>query len=217
MNSFGFRLIFEAILSRIFPGYYLFVAILAIISCKAKQQEEAIKTEPKIAKTVPANYVKATDSGFVNNQDTVYYKNSFFTGFRYSLYANGDTTYLQSYFNGVEEGLQKKWYPNKQIAEERFYINGKKEGTHKGWWADGKPKFVFTILNNEYNGEFKECYSSGLLAKQFHYVNGQEEGSERLWWDNGTVRANYVIRNGKKYGLIGLTTCANPYDSVIKK
>ena len=125
--------------------------------------------------------------------------------------------FIQSYFNGVEEGAQKKWYANKQLAEERFYINGKKEGIHKGWWPDGKPKFIFDVANDEYSGEFKEWYSSGLLGKQFHYNNGQEEGSERLWWDNGTVRANYVIRNGKKYGLIGLKTCVNPYDSIIKK
>ena len=77
--------------------------------------------------------------------------------------------------------------------------------------------FLLLLIAMNMNGEFKEWYFSGLLGKQFHYVNGQEEGSQRLWWDNGTVRANYVIRNGKKYGLIGLVTCSNPYDSIIKK
>lgn len=217
MNYFGFRSVFKPVVSRNNPGYFLFIVMLTMISCKTKHKEEVKKIEPKIAKTVPANYINATSPEFANHQDTVYYKNSFFTGFRFSLYPNGDTASLQSYFNGVEEGLQKKWYPNKQLAEERFYINGKKEGTHRGWWPDGKPKFLFTTLNNEYEGEFKEWYTSGLLGKQFHYVNGQEEGSQRLWWDNGTVRANYVIKRGKKYGLIGLKTCINPYDSVIKK
>ena len=102
----------------------------------------------------------------------------------------------------MEEGIQKKWYPNRQLEEERYYINGKKEGQHRGWWPDGKPKFEFSAANDIYEGEFKEWYASGLLGKQFHYVNGIEEGSQRLWWDNGTVRANYVIRNGKKFGLI---------------
>lgn len=173
--------------------------------------------EPKIAKTVPANYINETDTGFTNHQDTVYFNDVFFTGYRYALYATGDTAYLQSYFNGVEEGIQQKWYPNKQSEEKRFYINGKKEGIHRGWWPDGKQKFYFELYNNEYNGEFKEWYSSGLLGKDFHYANGQEEGSEKLWWENGSIRANYVIRDGKKYGFIGFKTCANPYDSVIKK
>jgi antitoxin component YwqK of YwqJK toxin-antitoxin module len=189
--------------------------LLVISSCR--NNNDVIKTEIKIAKTVPGKYINANDSGFVNHQDTVYYQQQYFTGYQFSLYPNGDTAFIKSYFNGVEEGLQRKWYPNKQLAEERFYINGKKEGTHRGWWPDGKPKFFFQVSSDEYNGEFKEWYSSGLLGKQFHYTNGQEEGSERLWWDNGTVRANYVIRKGKKYGLIGLKTCVNPYDSINKK
>lgn len=194
----------------------LFLILVLIASCKEKKAAAPV-VEPKIAKTVPPVYIKVGDSGFTNHQDTVYYKDKFFTGYRYGLYENGDTAFLQSYFNGVEEGTQRKWYPGKQMAEERFYINGKKEGSHSTWWPDGKQKMVFEAFNNEYNGEFREWYASGLLGKDFHYVNGQEEGSEKLWWDNGTIRANYVIRDGKKYGFIGLKLCANPNDSINKK
>jgi hypothetical protein len=207
-NSIQHLIIFRKV-----SGYF-FLFVLCL-SCSNRKKVNI--PEPKIAKTVPANYVNASDSGFAKHQDTIYYQDKYFTGYQFSLYPNGDTEFVKSYFNGVEEGLQKKWYPDKQLAEERFYINGKKEGTHKGWWPDGKQKFIFDAVNNEYSGEFKEWYASGLLGKQFYYINGQEEGSQRLWWDNGTVRANYVIRNGKKYGLIGLKICANPYDSVIKK
>ena len=187
-------------------------------SCGEKKQEVKIYVpEIKIAKTVTAIFKAISDKDFSKHQDTVYYKVQFYTGFRFTLYPNGDTAVLQSYFNGVEEGNQKKWYPNRQMQEERFYINGKKEGVHKGWWPDGKEKFVFTAYDDKYDGEFEEWYASGLLAKYFHYEIGQEEGSQRLWWDNGSVRANYVIRNGKKYGLIGLKICVNPYDSISKK
>jgi antitoxin component YwqK of YwqJK toxin-antitoxin module len=213
MNFFVFRTVFKAKVSRVFPGYF-FSFLIIIAACNNANEK---KPEIKIAKTVPANYKNDYDRGFTRHQDTVLYRDKYFTGYLFSLYPNNDTEFVKSYFNGVEEGWQKKWYPNKQLAEERFYINGKKEGTHQGWWPDGKQKFIFEAVNDEYNGEFKEWYSSGLLGKQFHYINGQEEGSERLWWDNGTIRANYVIRNGRKYGLIGLTVCKNPYDSVIKK
>jgi antitoxin component YwqK of YwqJK toxin-antitoxin module len=116
----------------------------------------------------------------------------------------------------VEEGFQRRWYPGRKLNEERFFINGKKEGMHMGWWPDGKPKFIFSASDNEYEGEFKEWNNTGVLIKQFHYHNGQEEGSQRLWWNDGSVRANYVIKKGKKYGLIGLKLCNNPYDSVNK-
>jgi antitoxin component YwqK of YwqJK toxin-antitoxin module len=203
--------------SRFIPGclFCLFLCSLFCLSCNTKKQLPV--AELRIAKTVPRIYVNTNDPAFEIHGDTIYYQHKFFTGYRYSLFGNGDTASLQSYFNGVEEGSQKKWYTGKQLAEERFFINGKKEGTHRGWWPGGKLKFIFTAINDKYSGEFKEWYASGLLGKYFHYVDGQEEGSERLWWDNGTVRANYVIRNGKKYGLIGLVTCSNPYDSVVKK
>lgn len=173
--------------------------------------------EPRIAKTVPLVYECDSNSQFSNHQDTVYFGNAFFSGYRYALYANGDTALLQSYFNGVEEGFQKKWYPNRQLAEQRFYINGKKEGEHRSWWPDGKPKMAFTAEGDVYNGEFREWYATGLPAKEFHYVNGQEEGSEKLWWNNGSIRANYVIRGGKKYGLLGMKICINTIDSIIIK
>lgn len=189
-----------------------------LFSCREhKKQINEPAPEIKIAKTVPSVYLNEKDKGFAKHQDTVYYQGHFFTGYRFSLYPNGDTASVQSYFNGVEEGFQKKWYPGRQLQEERFYINGKKEGTHKGWWPDGKQKFLFTAYSDKYEGEFKEWYASGLPEKYFHYKNGREEGSQRLWWDNGSVRANYVIKDGKKYGLIGLKTCINPYDSIVKK
>ncbi len=194
-----------------------FILLLSLISCNDKKTEVAVIPEIKIAKTVPLLYLNELDKYFSKHQDTIFYKDKFFTGYRFTLYPNGDTAVKQSYFNGVEEGMQKKWYPNHQLQEERFYINGKKEGLHKGWWPDGKQKFLFTAYDDKYEGEFKEWYASGLLVKYFHYKNGQEEGSQRLWWDNGSVRANYVIRDGKKYGLIGLKTCINPYDSINKK
>lgn len=191
------------------------IFLFCIASCSTKRKDAFL--EPKIAKTVPPNFINTTDPNLTKRRDTIFYKNQLFTGFAYALYPSGDTSLLQSYFNGVEEGIQKKWYSDKQLAEERFYINGKKEGTHKGWWPDGKPKFLFNAYNNEYEGEFKEWYASGLPGKDFHYAGGQEEGSQKLWWDNGTVRANYVIKEGKKYGLIGIKLCANPNDSISKK
>lgn len=197
---------------------FIFSCFLFANSCTPKK--EIITTtvpEIKIAKIVPPVYLNESDNNFSKHQDTIFYKQQFFTGYRLTLYPNGDTAILQSYFNGVEEGTQKKWYPNYKLQEERFYINGKKEGLHKGWWPDGKEKIFFTAYNDKYDGEFKEWYSSGLLGKYFHYKNGQEDGSQRLWWDNGSVRANYVIREGKKYGLLGLKTCVNPYDSITKK
>jgi len=190
------------------------VLIIALISCK---NEKSIAPEIKIAKTVPLHFINAHDSALFNHGDTVYYNKQFFTGFSYSLYPTGDTEFVHSYFNGVEEGEQRDWYDNKQLSLKTFYINGQRQGRQQGWWPAGNPKFSDSTIDDKFEGEAREWNRAGLLYKLFHYKNGNEEGSERLWWDNGTVRANYVVRDGKKYGLIGLMLCANPYDSINKK
>lgn len=201
-------------LSRFWPAFLL--VCLLFCSCNTHTENSAPAAELRLAKTLPKVHKKVTDPLFRVQQDTVYYDGKYYTGYQFTTDENGDTTLLYGYFNGVQEGAQKKWYSKGLCAEERLYINGKKEGIQKGWWLNGKLKFYYSAYNNEYNGEFKEWYETGLVAKQFHYVNGQEEGSQRLWWDNQTVRANYVIKNGKKYGLIGLKICVNPYDSIAK-
>jgi hypothetical protein len=195
-------------------GYFLLFTVTFFYSCKTKQVSSP---EIKIAKTVPFNFFNAADQRIISRNDTVFYDGHLYSGYLYTLYPGGDTSFVGSWFNGVEEGYHRKWYEDHSLAEERFFINGKKEGEHKGWWPSGKPKFQFTAYDDEYTGVFREWYASGVLGKEFHYTAGHEEGSQRLWWENGIVRANYVIRNGKKYGLIGLKTCVNPYDSINKK
>ena len=111
----------------------------------------------------------------------------------------------------------KKWYPNGQLVESRIYIDGNKEGFHQGWWENGAKKFEYHFLNAEHDGELKEWMETGQPYRFFHYIKGYEEGSQKMWWSNGSIRANYVIKNGKRYGLLGLKICSNPYDSVIKK
>lgn len=135
----------------------------------------------------------------------------------YALYPSGDTAIKHSYYRGLEEGLQYGYYESKKLAERRSYEAGKKEGLQQAWWPSGKPKFRYTARHDAFTGELKQWNSSGLLTTCFHYINGQEQGSERMWWGDGSVRANYVIRNGKKYGLLGIKLCINPYDSILKK
>lgn len=195
-------------------GIAFFGWLIIAASCSNKKVPSP---EILIAKTVPLNFILDTDSNFSNHQDTIYYKQHYFSGFQYSLFNKGDTAYLKSYFNGVEEGTQKKWYPNKQLAEQRFFINGKNEGLQQAWWTNGKQKFIYHFADGLFDGELKEWNVEGQINRQFNYLAGQEEGSQKMWWDNGTIRANYVIKSGKKYGLIGLKLCNNPYDSLTKK
>lgn len=196
---------------------FLPAAIVSLAFLSGCNEPDMHPVADKKIKTVPKLYLPASDSGFHFKQDTFYYFGRTYSGHTYALYPNGDSLFSGSYLNGKEEGIFKKWYPNRQLAETRIYIDGNKEGFHQGWWENGKRKFEYHFLNAENNGELKEWAKTGQPYRFFHYRMGQEEGSQKMWWANGTIRANYVIRNGKKYGLLGLKICSNSYDSIVKK
>jgi hypothetical protein len=166
---------------------------------------------------VPPIFKPSADKGFALHQDTLFYNDIKYSGFVYTLYNAKDTMQIAGFLNGVEEGVQKKWYLNKQIASERFYRAGKKIGKHLGYWENGQPQFEFYFENGEYHGITKEWYQNGQAYRSFHYEHGYEQGSQKMWWENGIIRANYVVKNGRRYGLIGLKLCMNPNDSVLKK
>ena len=53
------------------------------------------------------------------------------------------------------------------------------------------------------------------IIKSFNYVNGYENGSQKLWFNNGEVKSNYVIKNNRRYGLLGTKNCVNVSDSCL--
>jgi antitoxin component YwqK of YwqJK toxin-antitoxin module len=194
----------------IFPLF----AFLFIFSCKGKNEKMVVIP---VDHPIPDQLISSENKTLSWKQDTLFSNGQLYTGKVYSMNENGDTTSIESFWKGLLEGPTKKWHINKQIAEYRYYIGGRKNGIQKSWWPNGKTKFEFNAVNDAYEGELKEWNEKGFLIKLFHHTNGQELGSQRLWWDDSTVRANYEIRNGKKYGLIGIKLCSNPYDSVNKK
>lgn len=184
-----------------------FTFVLILFGCAKK--EKIINPRP-----IPRIYIEVNNTALQKIQDIVYYNNKKFDGYVYEMYNSKDTSFVKSFQNGLEEGVHKKWYPNKQLFEERFYINGKKEGTHKAWWENGKKQYEYQISNDVYTGEFKEWNRDGLLVKFFHYKNGQEEGSQKLFYDDGSIRSNYVIIKGRRFGLLGTKNCKNVKDSL---
>ena len=98
--------------------------------------------------------------------------------------------------------------------EERYFLNGKKHGQQIAYWQNGNKRFEFMAKNEAYEGELKEWSSSGYLYHMGNYVNGQEEGAQKMWYENGKLRANYVIVQGKRYGLLGTKNCKNVSDSI---
>ena len=192
-------------------SYIIFLSTLLFAqACSTKNKIENKEPYPASIDTI----LNVVDTALLFHVDTLYYKDKKFTGTIFKLYSKLDTAFIGNYLNGLEDGLQKKWYPNKQLLESRLFSQGKKIGKHIGYWEKGNINFEYYFKNGEHEGVLNEWYESGQRFKEFHYKKGYEEGSEKMWWENGTIRANYVVKNGRRYGLIGLKLCMNPVDSM---
>lgn len=152
--------------------------------------------------------VDKTDTQLELINGVLYYQNSPFEGLLISKY--DDTSYKMKlqYIDGRKDGLEEQWYLNGEISQRRMYSQGVKIGNHLGWWEDGVQKFDYHF-NEEgaYDGSRKEWYQNGQLVRDFNYANGKEIGSQRMWTDIGKIRANYEVKNGERFGLIGLKKC----------
>jgi antitoxin component YwqK of YwqJK toxin-antitoxin module len=184
---------------------YCFILLVFLgISCKECKREVVVNA------LIPAVYHSKDSVTVSQKHDSVFWGSKPYNGFIYQLYPEKkDTFSVESYFNGVLNGITKKYYPSGQLMECRHYRNGEKDGRQISFWENGKKRFEFIAEKDAYEGELKEWSENGHLIHLAHFKKGQEEGAQQLWYDNGKIRANYVIRNGKRYGLLGTKNCKN--------
>jgi antitoxin component YwqK of YwqJK toxin-antitoxin module len=199
-----------------------FIPVMFLSACDlnnrvSQNNKLEIKAQNIVAASVTNVFKPSADKGFTLQQDTLFFNDIKYSGFVYTLYNAKDTMQIAGFLNGIEEGLQKKWYSNQQIASVRNYHAGKKIGKHLGYWENGQPQFEFYFEDGEHHGVAKEWYQNGQVFRIFHYENGYEQGSQKMWWENGIIRANYVVKNGRRYGLVGLKLCMNQNESLLKK
>jgi antitoxin component YwqK of YwqJK toxin-antitoxin module len=181
----------------------IYIAMLWMISCVEDKQEIVTLYRSVSAKDISVK------------QDVVYNDGALFTGVLYELEPETlDTILVAAYLNGLLHGRVKKWYANGQLMEERSYTDGQKNGMQTAFWENGNPKFAFMAKADAYEGELKEWTVDGKLIHLANFKAGQEEGVQKLWYDNGKIRANYVITNGRRYGLLGTKNCKNVSDSI---
>ena len=130
-----------------------------------------------------------------------------FTGMLRTRYESGAVKRLASYREGRLEGLARGWYANGSPSYIRTYWLGREEGVHRGWWENGAAKFIYNFHDGKAEGLSREWFEDGSAFTEFHFVAGHEAGSQRMWTPYGKLRANYVIRDGRRFGLMGSMGC----------
>ncbi|MEP6765074.1 MAG: hypothetical protein ABJB66_12215 [Gemmatimonadaceae bacterium] len=130
-----------------------------------------------------------------------------FTGHLLEHFASGQIKRDASYEHGVLSGITRGWYANGTLAYVREYSTGHADGKHRGWYASGKRKFIYNLRDGMSEGVEQQWYESGQPYTRFRYEHGQEQGQQQMWNADGALRANYVIKDGRRYGLPGSLGC----------
>lgn len=186
---------------------YLIGLGLCLYSCQNKTNRAIID------KTVPPILVLKSNTTIKNN--LLYVDDKIYSGFIYELHPQTTDTLLKAgYYQGLKEGASKKWFVRNRLMEIRYFESGQKNGKQIAFWENGHKRFEYTAKKDAYEGELREWNNDGFLFHLATYKNGQEEGPQKLWYDNGKIRANYVIVEGKRYGLLGTKNCVNVSDSI---
>jgi antitoxin component YwqK of YwqJK toxin-antitoxin module len=151
--------------------------------------------------------VRLQDSSLHLVNDVYHYKaNELFNGQIKDLWPNGRIKSIQTIIKGKQEGLSETFYPNGTIESKRWYSSGEKDSIHSGWWENGNKKYEYHFKNGLYNGCFTEWYQSGNMIQQLMYEDGKELYGKG-WRDNGKLYMNFVMKNGRRYGMNNSNLC----------
>jgi antitoxin component YwqK of YwqJK toxin-antitoxin module len=171
-----------------------------------------------VHKPVEQKKISITNPGLKRANDIVLYNGMPFTGTVYTLYpGTTDTAIISNYHHGKEDSEWKKFYEKGKLKEKREFDKGRKTGNYIAYWDNGKKQLEYTFKDDEYEGCCREWNRNGMLIKEMNYKKGHEEGSQKVFYDNGNIRSNYMIMNGRRFGLLGTKNCVNVSDSVFKK
>jgi len=153
----------------------------------------------------------SVDNAQISFENTgVFYQGKPFSGKLFRLDPQTqDTLKIESYARGNRHGNWIQYFPGHVLKEFRTFDQGKKIGAFVQYFPTGKKQQEYHFQNDEYQGVASEWNESGGLIREMHYVAGHEEGSQKLFYDNGQVRANYVMKNGRRFGLLGTKNCVN--------
>ena len=172
-----------------------------LFACKHLQRHlnAAIKNDPVIT-------FNATDPDLNFKNGYWYYKSDLFSGTILEHFENNAVHKKTQYLQGRENGWQIIFYPGGSLSEKRFYTNGEKDIVHTGWWPNGNMRFEYHFAKGIYDGDYKEWYETGEQLKYIHYTKGVDDWGKG-WRQNGKLYMNFVVRNGRRYGLNNSNLC----------
>ena len=161
-----------------------FLFFLLIISCHQTQSEIDLK---EFDFNIPKVKIYADDPLLKIENEIYFYKGELYSGMIETSQAS-PTKRIYSISNGLQHGKQIGWHTNDHLSFKYYCINGRR------------------------HGKYLEYYPIGKLQIQAEYKLG-EELSRTIWDLNGRTIVNYVIKDGRFYGLLGSSDCLSVFNA----
>jgi antitoxin component YwqK of YwqJK toxin-antitoxin module len=196
----------------LFRNSFLSILFTGFFGCNTNAPKNSVHI------SFPTSLLNKSEQQISMSNGLLVINDSAFNGTLFTLFPSSkDTASIENYMDGKEHGEWRKYYASKKTKEKRFFTNGQKTGEYIGWWENGNKQLQYFFVADEYEGTCKEWSETGFLNKIMNYKNGHEDGQQQWWYDNGKIKANYIIKDGRRYGLLGTKNCINVSDSIFKK
>jgi len=175
-----------------FRNCVLFFLLLSLMSC----QKEDLTVHAILQNSDTPIYNKSEYSIV----DELLYRNQvLYSGSVKNIFPDGKIIFSE-YKNGLKHGVEIEILSNRKMRSNKRYIKGLENGLQKIWYPDGTLASTYTMKLGKLNGVFQEYFPVGNLKSTSEYINGEEVKSIHYNLSNSLI-ANYEIRNGRKYGL----------------
>lgn len=85
---------------------------------------------------------------------------------------------------------------------------GPKPASHlKEFWPNGNLRRAFDLRDGVRDGEYKTFTVDGKPYELKHFSRGHEDGLQQAWDDRGQLYLNYVVKDGRRYGMVNAKPC----------
>lgn len=175
----------------------IIIVFAAIYSCTSGKKDRVAATDKIIA---------ITDTSLGLQNGTWCYGKQPFSGTIMEYWPGGQCKSSRQIKEGKENGLQQGFFENGTKEYWRWYTYGEKDSVHTSWWPNGHKRSEYHFKKGNYNGLFTEWYNSGAMLQQVVYADGKEI-SGKGWRENGKPYMSFVMKDGRRYGLVNANLC----------
>lgn len=176
----------------------VYILLILFVSC-------GIDSEPVIS-------ILTNNPKLRRAENTVYYDGKRFTGVVRTSIDDKLNELFMEVKNGLMDGKYQEWNSDHIIQSDRRYKKGVEHGLQKGFHHDGTLSYEYNCYEGERVGDYKEYYPNGNLHI-YKYLEDGKEIKTKINDLEGKVIANYVLKDGRYYGLMGSSSCYSVLDA----